>query len=61
MTSHHFSDLYNFNLDLPIMIEKFRQDFTAMSDRTSQVEGLWKEGCKRHQFADQTKLIQASR
>ena len=60
MTDHHFPDLYNFNLDLPVMIEKFRQDFTVNSDGTSQVEVLWKGECKRDQFADQTGLIQDS-
>ena len=60
MTDYHFPDLYNFNLDLPVMIEKFRQDFTTKSDGTSQVEVLWKGECKRDQFADQTELIQDS-
>ena len=60
MTDHYFPDLYYFNLDLPVMIEKIRQDFTVNSDGTSQVEVLWKGECKRDQFADQTELIQDS-
>ena len=60
MTDHHFPDLYNFNLDLPVMIEKFRLDFTANSEGTGQVEVLWKGECERDQFADQTKLVQDS-
>ena len=58
LTDHHFPDLYYFNLDLPVMIEKFRQDFTANSNGTSQVEVLWKGECKRDQFADLAGPIQ---
>ena len=61
MTSNHFPDLHDFDFDLPVMIEKFRRDFTASSDGASQIKDLWKEDCKRHQFADQTKLIRDSR
>lgn len=61
LTDHHFPDLYNFNLNPPVMIEKFKRDITTNSDGTSQVEVLWMWKCKRHQFADQTKLIQDSR
>ena len=60
VTDHPFPNLYKFNLDLPVMIEKFRQDFSVSSDGTSHVEVLWKGECKRDQFADRTELIQDS-
>ena len=51
---------YFFSLDIPVMIEKFRQDLTANSGTKSRVEILWKGGCFRDRFVDQIKLIQNS-
>ena len=50
--------LYDFSLDVPIMIEKLSQDFTADSGATNQVEVLWKGECYRNAFISQTELIQ---
>ena len=58
MTDQHIPDLDGSTLDLPVMFEKFRQDYTASSDGTSQVKVLWKGECKSDQFADLTELIQ---
>ena len=49
---------YCFSLDMPVMIEKCRQHFTADHGVTSQVEVLWKGECIRDQFTKQTTLIQ---
>ena len=49
---------WDFSLDLPVVIEKCRQELTANSGATSKVEVLWKGECSRDQFMSQTKLIQ---
>ena len=51
---------YCFSLDLPLMIENFRQDLIANPGATSQVEVLWKGECLRDYFANQMGLIQES-
>lgn len=53
-------DRYRFSMDLPVMMETFRQDFTADSGTASRVEILWQGECLKDQFTDQTKLIQES-
>ena len=49
---------YCFSLDMPLMIEKCRQHFTADHGAISQVEVLWKGECVRDRFTKQTELIQ---
>lgn len=51
-------DKYNFGLDVPIMIERLRQDLTSTSGAKSQVEVLWKGKCWSFAFRGQTELIQ---
>ena len=54
----HSGENWDFSLDLPVVIEKCRQELTADSGAISKVEVLWKGECGRDQFASQTKLIQ---
>ena len=54
---HSYGD-WDFSLDLPVVIEKCRQELTADSGATSKVEVLWKGECWRDQFTRQTKRIQ---
>lgn len=54
----HSGEDWNFSLDLPVVIEKCRQELTADSGATSKVEVIWKGECWRDQFTGQTKLIQ---
>ena len=54
----HSSEDWDFSLDLPVVIEKCRQELTADSHAKSKVEVLWKGECLRNQFTSQTKLIQ---
>ena len=53
----HSGYIWLFGLDLPIVIERCRQELTANSGATSMVEVLWKGECWSDQFTSQTKLI----
>ena len=48
---------WEFGLDMPVVIERCRQELTANSGATSMVEVLWKGECWRDGFTSQTKLI----
>jgi len=54
----HSGEDWDFSLDLPVVIEKCRQELTADSGATSKVEVLWKGECLRDRSTSQTKLIQ---
>ena len=47
----HPQDFNYFSMDLPVMIEKPRQELTTGSDGKSQVDVLWKGECLRDRFA----------
>ena len=49
----HPRDFHYFSMDLPVMIEKLRQDLTTGPSGKSQVDVLWKGECLRGRFADQ--------
>ena len=53
----HCGTEWTFSLDLPVVIERCRQEFTADSCGTSQVEVLWKGECWGDRFTSQTRFI----
>ena len=53
----HSGQDWEFGLDIPVVIERCRQELTAASGATSMVEVLWKGECWRDRFTSQTKLI----
>ena len=58
MFDEQHPDSHHFGLDLPILIEHLRRDFTADSGTASRVDVLWKGECLRDRFTDQMGRIQ---
>ena len=57
-TDQQDSDLGRWSMEIPDLVERFRQEYTAERGTKSRIEMLWKGNCARAQFTEKKEAIQ---